>query len=125
MRKPHRLALPPDSPTPLEALTPPPGWPELPPSPAAPGDLLERVRHTVRLLHYSPRTEEACVDWARRFALHCGPARPPAELGADEVRCFLTDLAVTEHVSASTQNQALCALVFLHPATPPEAPRLP
>jgi len=114
MRKPHRRAVAPDSPTPLEALTPPPGWPELPPAPAAPGDLLARVRHTVRLLHYSPRTEEAYVYWARRFALHYGPARPPAELGADEVRCFLTYLAVTEHVSASTQNQALCALVFLY-----------
>jgi integron integrase len=71
------------------------------------------VRQAVRTLHYSARTEKAYVYWARRFALHYGSSRHPADMGADEVRCFLSHLAVNEHVSALTQNQALCALVFL------------
>jgi len=72
------------------------------------------VRRAIRTLHYSSRTEEAYVYWARRFALHYGPARHPADMGADEVRCFLSHLAVNEHVGAATQNQASCALVFLY-----------
>jgi hypothetical protein len=64
------------------------------------------VRRTIRTLHYSSRTEKAYVCWARRVALHYGPARRPADLGADEARCFLSHLAVNERVGASTQNQA-------------------
>jgi integron integrase len=105
--------------TPLEALTPPPEW-EVPgtsevasSAPRGPR-LLDRVRQAIRLLHYSPRTEKAYVYWTRRFVFHYGCARHPADMGGDEVRCFLSHLAVNEHVSASTQNQALCALVFLY-----------
>jgi len=65
------------------------------------------------MLHYSPRTEEAYVYWIRRFIFHHG-VRHPGEMGADEVRAFLSHLAVQQHVSASTQNQALCALTFLY-----------
>jgi site-specific recombinase XerD len=124
-RRPVSRQLPPDSPTPLEALTPP-EWAlartagsastlgaRSRPDPTA-RDILDQVRRAVRILHYSPRTEKAYVYWVRRFALHYGPARHPADMGADEVRCFLSHLAVNEHVSAATQNQALCALVFLY-----------
>jgi integron integrase len=75
--------------------------------------LLDRVRQTIRTLHYSPRTEEAYVYWIRRFVFHNG-VRHPAEMGADEVRGFLTHLAVADRVSASTQNQAFNALLFLY-----------
>lgn len=63
--------------------------------------------------HYSVRTEEAYVSWIKRFILFHGK-RHPLEMGADEITRFLSTLAVQGHVSASTQNQALCALVFLY-----------
>jgi integron integrase len=63
--------------------------------------------------HYSVRTEEAYVSWIKRFILFHGK-RHPLEMGADEITRFLSALAVQGHVSASTQNQALCALVFLY-----------
>jgi integron integrase len=75
--------------------------------------LLDRVRHAIQTLHYSRRTEKAYVYWVRRFVVHHG-RRHPADMGADEVRAFLSHLAVQEHVSAATQNQALNALVFLY-----------
>lgn len=75
--------------------------------------LLDRVRATLRLGHYSSRTEEAYVAWIRRFILFHGK-RHPAEMGADEVVAFLTHLAVEARVSASTQNQALAAVGFLY-----------
>jgi Phage integrase, N-terminal SAM-like domain len=75
--------------------------------------LLDQVRHSIRLRHYSPRTEEACVGWIRRFILFHGK-RHPTEMGEAEANAFLTDLAVTRKVSASTQTQALCALMFLY-----------
>jgi integron integrase len=75
--------------------------------------LLDRVRQTIRTLHYSPRTEEAYVYWIRRFVFHHG-VRHPAEMGANEVRGFLTHLAIADRVSASTQNQAFNALLFLY-----------
>jgi integron integrase len=75
--------------------------------------LLDRVRATVRRLHYSRRTEKAYVYWIRRFIFHHG-VRHPAEMGGVEVQAFLSHLAVTKCVSASTQNQALNALVFLY-----------
>lgn len=75
--------------------------------------LLDRVRQTLRLGHYSPRTEEAYIAWTRRFILHHGK-RHPSDMGADEVVAFLTHLAVNERVSASTQNQAMAAVMFLY-----------
>lgn len=71
------------------------------------------MRGAVRLRHYSRRTEEAYTYWVRRFVLHHGK-RHPNELGTDHVASFLAWLAVSEHVSASTQNQALSALLFLY-----------
>jgi integron integrase len=96
----------------VELLTPPP--PTAAPGPGPkPVRLLERVRRSIRLLHYSRRTENAYVYWVRRFVVHHG-RRHPDQMGADEVRAFLSHLAVNERVTASTQNQALCALVFLY-----------
>jgi integron integrase len=63
--------------------------------------------------HYSVRTEEAYVSWIKRFILFHGK-RHPMEMGKDEITRFLSALAVHGHVSASTQNQALCALLFLY-----------
>jgi integron integrase len=90
-----------------------------PPSPAAgpaagqPPKLLDRLRDAVRLRHYSLRTEEAYVAWARRFILF-HHKRHPLEMGAAEINAFLTHLAVEGHVSASTQNQAFSAILFLY-----------
>ncbi|MGE0363804.1 MAG: integron integrase [Vicinamibacterales bacterium] len=75
--------------------------------------LLDRVRSALRLRHYSRRTEEAYSAWIRRFIRHHG-LRHPATMGAGEVVAFLTHLAEVERVSASTQNQALGALLFLY-----------
>jgi integron integrase len=75
--------------------------------------LLDQIRHVLRVRHYARRTEDCYVDWVRRFILFHGK-RHPADLGAPHVEAFLTHLAVQGHVSASTQNQALCALVFLY-----------
>ena len=75
--------------------------------------LLDRLRRQVRLLHYSIRTEEAYVQWARRFILF-HKKRHPSEMGVDEIRHFLSHLANEGRVSASTQNQALAALLFLY-----------
>jgi len=91
---------------------PPPDPQGARPTPTKPR-LLDRVREAVRRLHYSPRTEEAYVYWIRRFIFHHG-LRHPGQMGADEVRSFLSHLAVHQRVSASTQNQALNALVFLY-----------
>lgn len=85
----------------------------LSPRPAGAVRLLDQVRHAIRTLHYSYRTEQAYVDWARRFILFHGK-RHPAELGAREVGDFLSHLAVDRHVSASTQTQARSALLFLY-----------
>ena len=63
--------------------------------------------------HYSIRTEEACVSWIKRLILFHGK-RHPLEMGEDEITQFLSALAVHGQVSASTQHQALCALVFLY-----------
>ena len=78
-----------------------------------PPKLLDRVRAAIRARHYSPRTEEAYVMWIRRYILFHGKKHPSA-MGADEVNAFLTSLAVDGKVSASTQNQALSALLFLY-----------
>jgi len=81
-------------------------------SPDAPR-LLDRVRAKIRLKHYSRRTEQAYVDWIRRFILF-NNKRHPTDLGAGEVEAFLTHLAAVREVSASTQNQAKSALLFLY-----------
>jgi integron integrase len=78
-----------------------------------PPRLLDRVRAACRLRHYSLRTEEAYVDWIRRFILF-HHKRHPLDMGAAEINAFLTDLAVVGRVSASTQNQAFSALLFLY-----------
>ncbi len=75
--------------------------------------LLARLRRAIRVRHYSARTEEAYVQWVRRFVLFHG-TRDPGAMGEDEVAAFLSDLAVRGRVSASTQNQALGALLFLY-----------
>jgi integron integrase len=75
--------------------------------------LLDRVRRAIRTRHYSRRIEEAYVHWIRRFIVHHGLKHPSA-MGAPDVSAFLTSLAVDQHASASTQNQALCAVLFLY-----------
>ena len=76
-------------------------------------DPRNQVRHTIRLKHYSMSTEEAYVSWIRRFILF-HDKRHPREMGIAEIEAFLTHLAVDQQVSASTQNQALHALLFLY-----------
>lgn len=83
------------------------------PEPKKPPELLEQVRERLRLKHYSIRTEQQYVQWARRFILF-HDKRHPRELGAAEVEAFLTHLAVEGNVAAATQNQALSALLFLY-----------
>lgn len=75
--------------------------------------LLDRVREAIRARHYSYRTEEAYVSWIRRYILY-HHKRHPADMGAPEITEFLTALAVERNVSASTQNQALAAILFLY-----------
>ncbi len=75
--------------------------------------LLDQVRQTIRAKHYSRRTESSYVEWIRRYILYHGK-RHPAQMGEPELTSFLTSLATKRRVSASTQNQALCALLFLY-----------
>ncbi len=75
--------------------------------------LLDQVRHRCRVKHYSIRTESCYVDWIRRFILF-HDKRHPADMGAPEVEAFLSHLAVNRNVAASTQNQALAAILFLY-----------
>ena len=77
--------------------------------------LLDQVRAAIGVLHYSRRTEQAYVHWIKRFIFFHGK-RHPAEMGEVEIRAFLSHLAVERHVAASTQNQALSALLFLYKA---------
>jgi len=78
-----------------------------------PRKLLDRVRDMLRVKHYSIRTEQAYVNWIKRY-IYFHNVRHPAEMGAPEVQAFLTHLAVEGNVAASTQNQALSALLFLY-----------
>jgi len=78
-----------------------------------PKKLLDQVREAIRLKHYSIRTEEAYVTWIKRYILFHNK-RHPNEMGSTEVEAFLTNLAVEQHVAASTQNQAFSALLFLY-----------
>jgi hypothetical protein len=71
--------------------------------------LLDQVRDLIRLKHYSMRTERAYADWIKRFIFH--HKRHPKEMGAPEIQAFLTYLAVGRNVAASTQQQALSALL--------------
>jgi integron integrase len=80
---------------------------------ASPPKLLDRVRDAIRTRHYSRRTEEAYVHWIRRFIVFHGK-KHPSTMGAGEIAAFLTWLAVRQRVSASTQNQALSAVLFLY-----------
>ena len=75
--------------------------------------LLEQVRQAIRIRHYSPRTEETYVHWIKRFIFFHNK-RHPVEMGEKEIAQFLSSLATDSHVSASTQNQALNALLFLY-----------
>ena len=75
--------------------------------------LLDRVRDVIRLKHYSLRTEESYVDWIKRFIIFHSK-RHPVEMGRIEIEAFLSYLAVTRNVSASTQNQAFNAILFLY-----------
>src|SRR5450755_4344451 len=75
--------------------------------------LLEQVRNVIRRKHYSFRTEQTYIDWIRRFILFHGK-RHPSEMAEAEVTEFLTSLARDSNVAASTQNQALSALLFLY-----------
>ena len=77
--------------------------------------LLDRVREAIRARHYSRRTEKTYVAWIRRYIFFHGK-RHPADMGAPEITRFLTSLAVEGKVGASTQNQALSALLFLYRA---------
>ena len=82
-------------------------------APPQPPKLLDRIRQACRVRHYSIRTEDCYVDWARRFILYHNK-RHPLDMGAAEINAFLTHLAVEGHVAASTQNQAFSALLFLY-----------
>lgn len=75
--------------------------------------LLDRFRDKIRTRHYSIRTEKSYVDWVRRFILFHGK-RHPKDMGAPEIEAFLSHLAVDGRVAASTQNQALAAILFLY-----------
>lgn len=75
--------------------------------------LLDQVRDKIRFKHYSIRTEHAYVDWIKRYILFHGK-RHPQEMGKQEAEQFLSHLAVDRNVAASTQNQALSAILFLY-----------
>ncbi len=75
--------------------------------------LMDQVRHTIRRMHYSPRTEETYCSWILRYIRFHG-TRHPKELGHDDLIRFLDHLAVERRVASSTQNQALNSIVFLY-----------
>lgn len=86
---------------------------DTPKAPTTTPKLLDRVRDAIRTRHYSRRTETAYVTWIRRYIVFHRKAHP-STLGAPEISAFLTWLATVQQVSASTQNQALAALLFLY-----------
>lgn len=75
--------------------------------------LLDQVRDRIRVKHYSLRTEQAYIQWTKRFIFFYGK-RHPKDMAAPEVEAFLSHLATERNVSASTQSQALSALLFLY-----------
>src|SRR3990172_12107738 len=77
--------------------------------------LLDQMREALRVRHYSIRTEASYLDWAKRFTLRVfHHKRHPETMGAPAITAFLTHLAVEKKISASTQTQALSALLFLY-----------
>lgn len=78
-----------------------------------PRKLLDQLRDHLRTKHYSLRTEEAYVAWVRRFILFHNK-RHPGEMGPAEINQFISHLAIERHMAASSQNQALSAIVFLY-----------
>jgi len=74
---------------------------------------MDQVRDTIRKKHYSIRTEQTYCEWIKRFIFFNGK-RHPSEMGKNEIACFLSHLATDRKVAASTQNQALNAIVFLY-----------
>ena len=79
--------------------------------------LIDQLRSAIRLRNYSPRTEEAYWHWIRKFILFHNK-RHPKDMGEPEIAAFLSHLAVDRKVTASTQNQALSALLFLYKEVP-------
>jgi len=75
--------------------------------------LLDQLRSTIRLKHYSYRTEQSYVYWVKKYIVFHN-MQHPNNIGEPEIRQFLNHLAVNRNVSASTQNQALCAIIFLY-----------
>jgi site-specific recombinase XerD len=75
--------------------------------------LLDQLRHALHVRHYSRRTEQAYVSWVKRFIFFHN-VRHPQEMAEPEINAFLSHLATVKKVSASTQNQALSALLFLY-----------
>ena len=75
--------------------------------------LLDAVRDAIRVRHYSIRTEQSYIQWIKRYILFHNK-RHPKEMGEPEITQFLTHLATDKNVSASTQNQALSAILFLY-----------
>ena len=75
--------------------------------------LLDQVRSAIRIRHYSIRTEEAYIQWIKRY-IFFHKKQHPHTMGEAEITAFLSHLAVDKHVSAATQNQALSALLFLY-----------
>jgi integron integrase len=88
-------------------------YPRIAPAPAQKPKLLDRLSEALRSRHYSRRTEQSYSHWVKRF-IYFHNIRNPAEMAEPEINAFLTHLAVKEKVSASTQNQALSALLFLY-----------
>ena len=78
-----------------------------------PPKLLDQVVAKMRVKHYSLRTEKSYVDWIKRYILHFNKTHPK-DIGAAQVEAFLKHLAVQRNVSASTQNQAKSALLYLY-----------
>lgn len=74
---------------------------------------LDQVRNVLRVNHYSRKTEEAYISWIKRFILF-NNKRHPNEMGAEEIKKFISFLANEKHVSSSTQNQALNAILYLY-----------
>ena len=91
------------------------------PNPPAEKKLLEQYRDVINLKHYSPRTGDTYISWVKEYVFFHNPGlsrgevkRHPKEMGAPEINQFLTHLATIKKVSASTQNQALSAILFLY-----------
>ncbi len=77
-----------------------------------PKKLLEQVQDVIRLKHYSYQTEKTYISWIRRYILF-QDKRHPKDMASKEIEEFLTHLALNKNVAASTQNQALHAVLFL------------